>query len=320
MQRITSILLVSLFAMTACSKKEADNSSGSSKKLVVGFSQIGAESAWRTAETKSIRDEADKRGVDLKMSDAQQKQENQIKALRSFIAQKVDAIILAPVVETGWEPVLREVKRANIPVVLVDRGINVTDDSLYATLIASDFVQEGRMAAEWLAGKLNGKGNIVELQGLTGAAPAIDRKKGFEQGIAKHPGLKIIKSQSGDFTRAKGKEVMEAFLKAEGKNIQAAYAHNDDMALGAIQAIEEAGLKPGIDVIVVSIDGVKDAFVAITEGKLNCTVECNPLLGPAAFDAIEAIRSGKSVPKKTVVKDELYDQTNAKAALPNRKY
>jgi galactofuranose transport system substrate-binding protein len=320
MQRITSILLVSLFALTGCSKKEADNSSGSAKKLVVGFSQIGAESAWRTAETKSIRDEADKRGVDLKMSDAQQKQENQIKALRSFVLQKVDAIILAPVVETGWEPVLREVKRANIPVVLVDRGINVPDESLYSTLIASDFVEEGRMAAEWLSGKLNGKGNIVELQGTTGAAPAIDRKKGFEQGIARHPGLKIIKSQSGDFTRAKGKEVMEAFLKAEGKNIQAAYAHNDDMALGAIQAIEEAGLKPGTDVIVVSIDGVKDAFVAITEGKLNCTVECNPLLGPAAFDAIDAIRAGKSVPKKTVVKDELYDQANAKAALPNRKY
>ena len=290
------------------------------RKLVVGFSQIGAESAWRTAETESIVSEGKKRGIDLKMHDAQQKQENQIKALRSFVAQRVDAIILAPVVETGWQPVLREVKRANIPVVLVDRGIKVPDQSLYATLIASDFVQEGRMAAEWLAKKLNGKGNIVELQGTTGAAPAIDRKKGFEQGISKYPGLKIIKSQSGDFTRSKGKEVMEAFLKAEGKNIQAVYAHNDDMALGAIKAIEEAGYKPASDIIVVSIDGVRDAFNAMVAGKLNCSVECNPLLGPAAFDAVEAILAGKTVPKKTIVQDQLFDQSNAKNVIDTRKY
>ena len=290
------------------------------KKLVVGFSQIGAESGWRTAETQSIRSEAGKRGIDLRFSDAQQKQENQIKALRAFVAQRVDAIILAPVVETGWEPVLREVQRAKIPVVLVDRGLKVSDDSLYATLIASDFVQEGRLAADWLEKKLNGKGNIVELQGTPGAAPAIDRKKGFEAGIAKHAGLKIIKSQSGDFTRTKGKEVMEAFLKAEGKNIQAVYAHNDDMALGAIQAIEEAGLKAGSDVIVVSIDGVKGAFEAMVAGKLNCTVECNPLLGPAAFDAVQAIRSGKLLPKKTIVKDEVFDQSVAKAVIGSRQY
>jgi simple sugar transport system substrate-binding protein len=290
------------------------------KKLVVGFSQIGAESAWRTAETESIRSEGAKRGIDLRFSDAQQKQENQIKALRAFLAQGVDAIILAPVVETGWEPVLRELKRAKIPVVLVDRGIKVSDESLYTTLIASDFVQEGRLAAEWLAKKMNGKANIVELQGTPGAAPAIDRKKGFEEGIAKHPSMKIIKSQSGDFTRSKGKEVMEAFLKAEGKNIQAVYAHNDDMALGAIQAIEEAGLKPGTDITLISIDGVKGAFDAMAAGKLNCTVECNPLLGPAAFDAIEAIRAGKPVGKKTIVKDEVFDQSVAKEVMASRKY
>jgi simple sugar transport system substrate-binding protein len=290
------------------------------KKLVVGFSQIGAESAWRSAETESIRSEAAARGVDLRFSDAQQKQENQIKAIRAFVAQRVDAIIIAPVVETGWEPVLREVKRARIPVVLVDRGLKVSDNSLYTTLIASDFVEEGRRAGDWLAKKLNDKGNVVELQGTTGAAPALDRKKGFEESIARHPGIKVIKSQSGDFTRAKGKEVMEAFLKAEGKNINAVYAHNDDMALGAIQAIEEAGLKPGTDVIVVSIDGVKSAFEAMVSGKLNCTVECNPLLGPAAFDAINAALTGKPVPKKTVVQDKVYDQDSAKAAIATRKY
>ena len=310
------ILLIGMAALF-CSSGDAG---GAEKKLVVGFSQIGAESAWRTAETQSIRSEAKKRGVDLRFSDAQQKQENQIKALRAFLAQNVDAIILAPVVETGWEPVLKEIKRAKIPVVLVDRGINVSDPSLYATLIASDFVEEGRMAAAWLGRKLGGKGNIVELQGTPGAAPAIDRKKGFEEGLKAFPGMKIIKSQTGEFTRSKGKEVMEAFLKAEGKNINAVYAHNDDMALGAIQAVEEAGLKPGTDVILVSIDGVKAAFEAMVAGKLNCTVECNPLLGPAAFDAVEAIKFGKPVPKKTVVKDEVFDQAVAKDVIATRQY
>src|SRR6185436_11812480 len=238
MNRLVFYLLCSGLVLCAASVPAAP-----AKKITAGFSQIGAESAWRSAETQSIRSEAEKRGVTLRFSDAQQKQENQIKALRTFLAQRVDAIILAPVVETGWEPVLREIKRAKIPVILVDRGVKVSDESLYTTLIASDFVEEGRMAANWLVKKLNGKGNVVELQGTPGAAPAIDRNKGFQEVIAKNPGLKIIKSQTGEFTRAKGKEVMEAFLRAEGKNINAVYAHNDDMALGAIQAIEEAGLK-----------------------------------------------------------------------------
>jgi len=291
------------------------------KDVPVGFSQIGAESAWRTAETTSIQDEAKRRGVDLKFADAQQKQENQIKAVRSFIAQNVKAIIIAPVVETGWEQVLRDAKRKKIPVILVDRGINVKDESLFTTLIASDFVAEGRMAGEWLATNTNGKATIAELQGTTGAAPAIDRKKGFAEAIAAHPDMKIIKTQSGDFTRAGGKEVMQAFLKSpEGKEITAVYAHNDDMALGAIQAIEEAGKKPGQDILVVSIDGVRGAFEAMAEGKLNCTVECNPLLGPAAFDAVEAALAGKELPKKTIVKDERFEQAQAKELLPTRKY
>jgi simple sugar transport system substrate-binding protein len=314
MNSIRSVFL--LLALTASWLEVAAAERGK----LVGFSQIGAESAWRTAETESIRSEARQRGIDLKFSDAQQKQENQIKALRNFVAQGVNAIILAPVVETGWEPVLREVKRARIPVILVDRGIKVSDPSLYTTLIASDFVAEGRMAAEWLGKKLDGQGNIVELQGTPGAAPALDRKKGFEEGIAKFPGLKITKSQTGEFTRSKGKEVMEAFLKADGRNIRAVYAHNDDMALGAIQAIEEAGLKPGVEVTVISIDGVKGAFEAMVAGKLNCTVECNPLLGPAAFDAIEAALAGKTLPKKTIVQDRVFDQSVAKDVIATRKY
>jgi len=317
MRRLGSVALT-LIVAASCAKP--DSAGG---RTVVGFSQIGAESAWRTAETGSIRSEAEKRGIDLKFSDAQQKQENQIKALRAFVAQRVDAILLAPVVETGFEPVLREVARAGIPVVLVDRGVQVSDDSLYATLIASDFVEEGRMAARFVAEKLEGRGAVAELQGTTGAAPAIDRKKGFEEVLAGHPGLSIVRSQSGDFTRAKGKEVMEAFLKAakgEGSKIDAVYAHNDDMALGAIQAIREAGLEPGKDVLVVSIDGVRAAFEAMTRGELNATVECNPLLGPLAFDALEKILRGETVPKRIVVEDRIFEQASAAAEIGSRRY
>ena len=315
--------VVAAMLVCGCSQEPAERAPGgdaAKTALTVGFSQIGAESAWRTAESQSIRDEAEKRGVTLKFSDAQQKQENQIKALKGFIAQQVDAIILAPVVETGWEPVLREARRAGIPVVLVDRGVKVSDQSLYATLIASDFVEEGRMAGEWLAKKTGGTCKIAELQGTTGSAPANDRKKGFEQAIATHTGMAIVKSQSGDFTRAKGKEVMEAFIKSEGKNIQAVYAHNDDMALGAIQALKEAGIRPGKDVLVVSIDAVRGAFEAMVEGSLNCTVECNPLLGPAAFDAVEKLVKGDTLPKKVVVKDRLFEQANAADVIKTRKY
>lgn len=319
------------FALTlglaaACTKKDSapaansEGAAGNHPAKVVGFSQIGAESAWRSAETKSIQDEAKKRGIDLRFSDAQQKQENQIKALRAFIAQKVDAIILAPVVETGWEPVLREAKEAHIPVILVDRGIKTSDETLFTTLIASDFVEEGRKAARWLATKTNGKANIVELQGTPGAAPAIDRKTGFAEVLKEHPDMKIIKSQTGEFTRAKGKEVMEAFLKSDGKKIQAVYTHNDDMALGAIQAIEEAGMQPGKDIVLVSVDGVKPAFEAMVAGKLNATVECNPLLGPAAFDAVAATLAGKVLAKKLVIEDKVFDNTTAKDVIASREY
>jgi simple sugar transport system substrate-binding protein len=258
--------------------------------------------------------------VELKFSDAQQKQEKQIEALQAFIAQGVDVIILAPVVKTGWEPVLKEAKQRKIPVILVDRGITVSDDSLYSTLIAADFVAEGQRAAEWLAKKTDGKANVVELQGTPGADAAIERQKGFKDELAKHPGMKIIKSQDGDFKLAKGKEVMEAFLKDKDAKIDAVFAHNDDMALGAIQAIEDAGKVPGKDIIVVSIDGVKGAFEAMVAGKLNCTIECNPLLGPAAFEAVEKLAAGKPVEKKVVVPGELFEQSTAKDAIGGRKY
>jgi ABC-type sugar transport system substrate-binding protein len=289
--------------------------------LTVGFSQIGAESGWRTANTDSIKAEAAKRGINLRFSDAQQKQENQIKALRSFVAQGVDVIAFSPVVETGWEPVLREIKQAGIPVILTDRAVAVSDPSLYATFIGSDFIEEGRRAGRWLAQKTGGHAVIAELVGTPGSAPAIDRKKGFEEILAANPGMTIVLSQSGDFTRAKGKEVMEAFLKSPaGRNITALFAHNDDMALGAIQAIEEAGLRPGRDILIVSIDGVRDAFAAMAAGKLNCTVECNPLIGPQLFDLAADVAAGHPVPHRIPVDEGVYDQSQAAAALPNRRY
>lgn len=289
--------------------------------LRVGFSQIGAESDWRKANTESIKAEAEKRGIDLVFSDAQQKQENQIKALRNFIQVGVDVIAFSPVVETGWEPVLKEIHDAGIPVVLTDRAVDVSNPDLFVTFIGADFVEEGRRAANWLVQATDGTGKIAELQGTPGSAPAIDRKTGFEEVIAQHPGLQIIKSQTGEFTRAKGREVMETFLKSpEGKDITALFAHNDDMALGAIQAIEEAGLKPGVDIKIVSIDGVRAAFEAMIAGKLNCTVECNPLLGPQLFDAVEAIMAGETPPKRIVTEEGVFTQETAAEDIKTRTY
>jgi ABC-type sugar transport system substrate-binding protein len=309
-------LTISALAMTGSSVR-AD------KKITLGFSQIGAESEWRTANTKSIKEAAEAAGINLKFSDAQQKQENQIKAIRSFIAQKVDVIAFSPVVETGWEPVLREAKAAKIPVILTDRAVNVKDDSLWVAFMGSDFVEEGRRAANWLVDKTKdnaGPINIVELQGTVGSAPAIDRKKGFEEIIKDKAKFKIIRSQTGDFTRAKGKEVMEAFLKAEGKKINVLFAHNDDMAIGAIQAIEEAGMKPGKDIIIVSIDAVKGAFEAMMAGKLNVSVECSPLLGPQLMSAVKDLMAGKTLPKRIVTKEGVFPAETAAKEFPNRKY
>jgi simple sugar transport system substrate-binding protein len=293
------------------------------KKIVVGFSQIGAESEWRTANTNSMKTAAAAAGIELKFSDAQQKQENQIKALRSFIAQKVDVIALTPVVESGWDTVLKEVKDAKIPLILMDRSVDSKDTSLYVTHIGFDFVKQGEMAGQWLVEKaktLKGDINVVELQGTVGSAPAIDRKKGFETAIKGNANIKIIRSQTGDFTRAKGKEVMEAFLKAEGKKINVLYAHNDDMAIGAIQAIEEAGLKPAKDILVISVDGVKGAFEAMIAGKLNVSVECSPLLGPLVMSTAKDIAAGKTVPRRIIGKDGVYPMETAAKEFPSRQY
>ena len=293
------------------------------KKITLGFAQVGAESAWRTANTVSVKEAAKDAGINLKFSDAQQKQENQIRAIRSYIAQKVNVIAFSPVVESGWEPVLTEAKKAGIPVILTDRAIDVKDKSLYVTMIGSDFLEEGRRAGRWLEEEYKnnpGPINIAELQGTVGSAPANDRHSGLMEIIKNDPKFKIIASQSGDFTLAGGKQVMEAFAKTYGKQINVVYAHNDDMALGAIQAMEEAGMKPGTDVKVVSFDATKGGFQAMIAGKINVDVECSPLLGPQLMSAVKDLVAGKELPKRIVTKETVFPENVAAQVLPTRKY
>lgn len=287
--------------------------------LVVGYAQLGAESEWRVANTISIKETAEQLGVELRFVEAQQKQENQILAIRKFIIQRVDIIGLSPIVETGWEEVFREAKAAGIPIILVDRRAAVPED-LYVTYLGSDFLEEGRNAARVMADLTGGKANIVELVGTVGSAPANDRYTGFREILREHPGMVIIDSESGDFTRARGREVMAAFLKKHGDTITAVYAHNDDMALGAIQAIEEYGLKPGVDIKIVSVDAARGAFEAMIAGKINATVECNPLLGPQFFELALKVVNGQEVPKWVPSIETIFFPDNAAEILPTRKY
>ena len=302
---------------------DAGSGSGSGDdKITLGFSQVGAESGWRTANTKSIQESAAAAGIELKFSDAQGKQENQIKAIRSFIAQRVDVIAFSPVVESGGDTVLKEAKDADIPVILTDRAVDSQDTSLYKTFIGSDFVLEGKKAGEWLVKEYEGKSdpvNIVELQGTPGAAPANDRKAGFAEVVKADPKFKVIASQTGQFTRTDGKEVMEAFVKTY-PDIDVLYAHNDDMGLGAIEAIEAAGKKPGTDIKIITVDAVKDGMTALAAGKINYIVECSPLLGPQLMDLAKKVNAGEQVPNRVLTEETTFTQEQAKAALPQRKY
>jgi len=319
---VGALLVTSIAACGGSSTETTGASAAKGGTITMGFAQVGAESGWRTANTKSVQESAKSAGVTLKFSDAQQKQENQIKALRSFIQQKVDVIAFSPVVETGWDTVLMEAKRANIPVILTDRAVDSQDKTLYKTFLGSDFILEGKKAGEWLvkeSASASGPVNIVELQGTTGAAPAIDRKEGFAEAIKADPKLKVIASQTGDFTRSGGKQVMEAFLKSN-PDIDVVYAHNDDMGLGAIEAIEAAGKVPGKDIKIITVDAVKDGMQALADGKFNYIVECNPLLGDQLMELAKKVLAGETVPARVVTVEAAFDQAGAKAALPNRKY
>jgi ABC-type sugar transport system substrate-binding protein len=321
----SAIALGSLM-LTACGNSDDSSGSKSGDTITMGFAQVGAESGWRTANTKSIQESAKAAGITLKFSDAQQKQENQIKAIRSYIQQKVDVIAFSPVVETGWDAVLQEAKRAKIPVILTDRAVDSKDTSLYESFLGSDFVKEGEKAGQWLVDNAadadvdgNGTINVVQIEGTTGAAPAIDRKEGFEKTIASDPKIKVVASQTGDFTRDGGKQVMEAFLKSQ-KGIDVLFAHNDDSGLGAIEAIKAAGLTPGKDIKIITIDAVKDGMTALSQGEINYIVECSPLLGPQLMDLVKKVIAGEPVEKRIVTEETTFDQAQATAALPTRQY
>lgn len=317
-------MLAGLTAMAVggCGSSGGGGAASGGGAITMGFSQVGAESGWRTANTKSVQDSAKSAGITLKFSDAQQKQENQIKAIRSYIQQKVDVIAFSPVVESGWDTVLKEAKNAKIPVILTDRAVDSKDTTLYKTFLGSDFVEEGKKAGKWLVDEYKDSKdpvNIVELQGTTGSAPANDRKSGFQEVIGADPKFKIVASQTGDFTRAKGKEVMEAFLKST-PDIDVLYAHNDDMGLGAIEAIEGAGKVPGKDIKIITVDAVKDGMQALADGKINYIVECSPLLGPQLMDLAKKVVKNETVPTRVITEETVFNQEQAKAALPNRQY
>jgi galactofuranose transport system substrate-binding protein len=318
---VAAVLLAT--SLAACGSDDKD--AGTTKddgQITLGFAQVGAESGWRTANTESIKSAATAAGIKLTFTDAQQKQENQIKSIRSFIQQGVDVIAFSPVVESGWDTVLKEAKDAGIPVILTDRAVDSKDTSLYKTFIGSDFVKEGKLAGEWLVKEYAGKTdpiNIVELQGTTGSAPANDRKKGFADAIAAQSNFKVIASQTGDFTRAGGKQVMEAFLKANPK-IDVLFAHNDDMGLGALEAITAAGKVPGKDIKIITIDAVKDGMQALADGKFNFIAECSPLLGPQLMDLVKKVKNGETVQARILTEETTFTQEQAKTALPTRKY
>src|SRR5271166_2942782 len=274
---------------------------GSAFAVTIGFSQVGDEGDWRPAFSKDMQEEAKKEGIDLKFADAQGKEEEQLKAVRSFIAQKVDAIVIAPVVVTGWSQVLQEAKKAGIPVFLADRDVDA-DKSLFVTRISADFNLEGRLAGAWLAAASKGNCNIVELQGTVGSAPAIERKKGFEAVISLFPEMKIVKTQSGDFTTEGGLKVMEAFIKATDglKGVCGVFAHNDNMQLGAIQAMKEAGLKPGKDFLMVSIDYVPTMKEALAAGDANASVELRSAIAKYIYPVVTGYLKNKKVLPKWI--------------------
>jgi ribose transport system substrate-binding protein len=322
-----AFLIVAL-ALTGCNRQGGSGTSGGNGaggsgggKTVVGFSQMENNGPWRIAETKSMRDEAAKRAdkYELATTDAQAQTSKQVSDVEDLVARGVKAIFLAPREFEGLAPALQAAKESKIPVFLIDREASGKVGEDYVTFIGSDFVKQGERVGEWLAKETNGKAGIIELQGTAGASVAIDRAKGFRNAIEKFPDMKILASQPANFTRAEGQKVMENLIQAHGKNITAVYTHNDEMALGAIQALKAAGMNPGKDVKVVSVDGQKSALEAIIAGDLNITVESNPRFGPIAFDTYEKFLRGEQLPPKIILEDKFYDANNA-AQFVNEAY
>jgi simple sugar transport system substrate-binding protein len=325
LKKIIASLLIIYFPIffTNCARNnDLEQKEPQEKMIILGFSQIGTESNWRAANTKSIKTAADEEGIKLIFSDAHQDQENQILAIRSFIAKRVDVIAFSPVVETGWDSVLQEAKDASIPVIVTDRNIETKDETLYISTIGSNFNAEGERAGKWLVYDtfdVNRDINIVELKGNEGSTPTVERKKGFESVISSYDKYNIIRSENADFLHSKGKEIMKSILQEEEK-IDVLFAHNDDMAIGAIEAIEECGLKPGEDIIIISIDGIKEALELIKIGKINCSIECNPLIGDELMELAKGIVNGNEVPKKITIEDKIFTKNNIEEQILNREY
>lgn len=294
------------------------------RELTVGFSQVGTESAWRNANSESIIGAAKEFNIELIFRDADQSQARQIAAMDEFIDLGVDVIVVSPVIDTGWDAVLNRAAAANIPVIMSDRKILGAEEKT-ATYIGADFLEEGRRAMRWLAksvpaGTVDKPVRIMELQGTRGASPTEERKAGFAEILAEEPGYAITFSDFGDFTYEGGKALVEEYLAKNQWDIDVIFAHNDDMALGAIDALEAAGLKPGEDTVIISVDGTMPAFEAIVAGKMNCTVECNPLLGPQLMKGIRDMEAGKDPPLRIITEEKIYDQTTAPENIGNRKY
>lgn len=319
---LAGLALVGAIALTAtgCAGGGSTAGGGGDDVITVGFAQTGSESGWRSANTESMKEAfSEENGFNLIFNAADNKPEAQIAAVRSFINQGVDAIVLAPIVTDGWDDVLQEAKDANIPVILEDRTVSASED-LYASWIGLDFEKEGETAGTWVAENFGSTPtNLVILEGTTGSSAATDRATGFAKAI-EGTDINVLDSQTGNFTRAEGKTVMEGFLQKYGSQINLLFAHNDDMGLGALDAIKAAGLKPGTDIKIVTIDAVKDGMTALAEGEFNYIVECNPLLGEKTAEVVKKVVAGESVDKQYIVEDQAFDQEQAKAALPDRKY
>lgn len=324
MVRHTRIVLVILCILTisACDRRAQND--GKEKPIVLGYSQLGDESTWRTRNSLSITTAAKKAGIKIMFEDAMQDQANQIKALRSFIAYKVDVIAFSPLVETGWDTVLGEAKAAHIPVILVDRMIETADESLYTCALSSDFKLEGRRAGEFLLKKYKnapGPINIVEIAGTAESTPAIGRYEGFREVLAPYPKFHVIFSEDGDFMASKGRELMQKILaRYNPKEINVLYSHNDDMTFGAIEVMREAGIKPGKDIAIISVDATQRSINYLKVGLINCVIECNPNSGPQVMELARDVVAGEPVPKRTYIEETRFDEFGAVDTIENRGY
>jgi len=322
--RFLLLLIAPLFiALAACS--DGSTSAGGEREhhLVLGFSPVVSWGGWNGANAESVRNAARESNMDVLMEDTHYRQENQVATLRSFVRRRVDVIVFAPVVESGWDLVLREIRSAGIPVILMDRNIEVNDPSLYLSHVGSDFIEEGRRAGRWLLEHTRdepGEIAILELRGSEGSAPANERKLGFAQAIAADSRYRIVESQSGDFFRARARVITANYLAGKGHHVRVIFAHNDGMALGGIDAVEAAGLEPGSDVLVIAIEGSREGLEAIVAGKLNVSVECNPLMGPQLIAVARDAALGKEVPRRVFTQETVFTRENAAAELPKRAF